>query len=93
MGNKGMREMGKTTFREIRSSLGRFMAIFAIIALGVGFFAGLKVTKDAMLATVREYLNRYGFYDFRIVSTLGFDQENVEAFSGMKDVAAAEGSV
>ncbi len=93
MGNKGMREMGKTTFREIRSSLGRFMAIFAIIALGVGFFAGLKVTKDAMLATVRKYLNRYGFYDFRIVSTLGFDQENVEAFSGMKDVAAAEGSV
>ncbi len=93
MGKKGMREIRKTTFREIKSSLGRFMAIFAIIALGVGFFAGLKVTKEAMLATVRGYLNHYGFYDFRLASTLGFDQENVDALAGAKDVAAAEGSV
>lgn len=93
MGKKGMREIRKTTFREIKSSLGRFMAIFAIIALGVGFFAGLKVTKEAMLATVRDYLNHYGFYDFRLVSTLGFDQENVDAFARQKDVEAAEGSL
>ena len=39
----------KTTVREIRESLGRYMAILAIVALGVGFFTGLKVTKPAML--------------------------------------------
>ena len=93
MGKSGMGGIRKTTFREIRSSFGRFMAIFVIIALGVGFFAGLKVTKEAMMATVREYLNQYGFYDFRLVSTLGYDQENVDAISGAKDVEAAEGSV
>lgn len=27
----------KTTLREIRESLGRYMAILAIVALGVGF--------------------------------------------------------
>ena len=59
-----MREVGKktllrkSTFREIWSSLGRFMAIFAIIALGVGFYAGLTVAKKAMLATVKDYLNQ-----------------------------------
>ena len=31
----------KTAFREIKTSLGRYLAILAIIALGVGFFAGL----------------------------------------------------
>ncbi len=93
MGKRGMRGIRKSTFREIRSSLGRFMAIFAIIALGVGFFAGLKVTKEAMLATVKGYLDRHAFYDLRLISTLGFGPENTDAFAGAKDVEAAEGSV
>lgn len=88
-----MKELRKSTFREIKSSLGRFMAIFAIIALGVGFFAGLKVTKAAMVDTVTAYLNNHAFYDYRLVSTLGFGQEDVNAFLTSGDVEAAEGSV
>ena len=88
-----MKELRKSTFREIKSSLGRFMAIFAIIALGVGFFAGLKVTKAAMVDTVTAYLNNHAFYDYRLVSTLGFGQEDVNAFLSSRDVEAAEGSV
>lgn len=88
-----MKGIRKTTFREIKSSFGRFLAIFAIIALGVGFFAGLKVTKEAMVDTVTDYLNRHGFYDFHLISTMGFDQENVDMLAGARDVEAAEGSV
>ncbi|MDE5589073.1 MAG: ABC transporter permease, partial [Acetatifactor sp.] len=88
-----MREIRKSTFREIKSSLGRFMAIFAIIALGVGFFAGLKVTRDAMVLTVKSYLDNHAFYDFRLLSTLGFEEENVQVFRMQEDVEAAEGSV
>ena len=50
MGN-GMR---KTTYREIKGSFGRYMAIFAIVMLGVGLFAGLKATTPAMVATDRK---------------------------------------
>ena len=39
----------KTAFREIKTSLGRYLAILAIIALGVGFFAGLRVTRTALV--------------------------------------------
>ncbi len=88
-----MRGIRKTTFREIKSSFGRFLAIFGIVALGVGFFAGLKVTTEAMVATVTEYLDVHRFYDLRLVSTLGFDQENVDSFAAAADVEAAEGSV
>lgn len=88
-----MREIRKSTFREIKSSLGRFMAIFAIIALGVGFFSGLKVTQDAMVHTVKDYLDSHAFYDFRLLSTLGFEEENVQALGMQEDVEAAEGSV
>ena len=92
-----MREVGKktllrkSTFREIWSSLGRFMAIFAIIALGVGFYAGLTVAKKAMLATVKDYLNQHAFYDFRLISALGFDEESVEYLAD--GASAVEGAV
>jgi len=92
-----MKEIKKSTYREIKSSFGRFMAIFAIVALGVGFFAGLKVTKEAMLSTVREYLERYAFYDFRLLSTLGFEEEDAAFLAESGSEAGAglevEGSV
>lgn len=84
--------MLKTTLREIRQSLGRYMAILAIVALGVGFFAGLKATKPAMVEITEEYLTELNFYDFRLLSTLGFDETDVEFFGEQKDVEAAVGS-
>ena len=88
-----MKGIRKTTFREIKSSFGRFLAIFAIIALGVGFFAGLKVTKQGMMATVQDYLDRHAFFDYRLLSTMGFEQEDVDGFAGAQWVEAAEGAV
>lgn len=69
------------------------MAIFAIIALGVGFFAGLKVTKEGMTATVKDYLDRHAFFDYRLLSTLGFQQEEVDFLALAPDVEAAEGAL
>jgi len=84
--------MLKTTFREIRHSFGRYIAILAIIALGVGFFAGLKATKPAIVGITEEYLTELNFYDFRLLSTLGFDEENIELFQEQKGVETAVGS-
>ena len=70
--------MIKTTVREIRESLGRYMAILAIVALGVGFFVGLKVTRPAMLDTAGRDLEEKELYDLRLISTLGFDETDVE---------------
>ena len=49
----------KTILRSIRMTLPRFLAIFAIIALGVGFFAGLKVTTPSFVHTVNGYANEF----------------------------------
>ena len=56
MGIKMKSMMRKTTLREIKQSFGRFFAIFAIVALGVSFFAGLKVTKKVMTGSADKYL-------------------------------------
>ena len=86
-------QLGKSIFREIKSSMGRFLSIMAIIGLGVGFFAGLKIAKQAMVETVEGYLAEHRFYDYRILSTLGFDQESVDYLQKQEDVAAAEGAL
>ena len=45
----------KDTFREIKISAGRFISILAIVALGCGFFAGLKATMPDMVDSANEY--------------------------------------
>lgn len=83
----------KSIFRTIRKSLGRYLAILAIIALGVGFFAGLRVTETAMLQTADDYINELKLFDFRLISTLGLTEEDVQAFASLDGVQSAEGSV
>lgn len=83
----------KSTFREIRSSLGRYLAILAIVALGVGFFSGLKVTQEAMVKTTDSYLSEHNLFDYRLVSTLGFEDKDVEELSKLSDVEAVASSI
>lgn len=64
----------------------------AIIALGVGFFAGLKVTKPGMVQTGNTYMREYSLYDFRLISTYGFDDAEVEKLKNHAQVLVAEGS-
>ena len=75
-----MKALQKSSLREIRKSLGRYLAILAIVALGVGFFCGLRVCRDAMVETGDDYLDRQSMYDYRLVSTVGFDQGDADAF-------------
>ena len=85
--------MKKTTLREIRQSLGRYLAIFAIVAMGVGFFAGLKITRQVMITSANAYLEEKQLYDYRLLSTLGFEDEDVQTLSSKEDVRFVEGAV
>lgn len=86
------RNLRKTTFREIKNSFGRYIAILAITALGVGFFGGLKICTPAMVNVGNQYLENAAFYDYRLVSTYGFEEEDVKILSGLEGVSDAEGS-
>lgn len=71
----------KDTLRRIRSTKGRFFAIMAIIAIGCGFFAGVKVTSPDMKKTADKYYNDRNLMDVRLVSTFGFSSEEIERLS------------
>ena len=82
-----------STLREIKQTFGRYIAILLIIALGVGFFAGLKVTDPAMRQSMNEYLKDNNFYDFRLISTLGFEDEDIDFLTENIDARYVEGSI
>ena len=86
-----MRPYAKTILRSVRMTLPRFLAIFAIIALGVGFFAGLKVTTPSFVLTGNKYINDYALYDFKLLSTIGFTDEDIEALAS-RTSCVVEGS-
>ncbi len=86
------KSMWKTTLREIRSSFGRYIAIFAIIALGVGFFSGLKVTRQVMVEATDKFVSEHGMFDYRLISTLGLTDTDVEAIRALPEVDDAYGA-
>lgn len=86
--------MKKTTLknigRDIFSSFSRFIAIFAITALGAGFFAGLSAVGPDMEATADEYYSKTKLMDFSLLSSMGFTSEDVTALRAQTDVSAVE---
>ncbi len=87
------RTFHKNIFRTITKSLGRFMAIFSIIALGVGFFAGLKASKPDMIKTGKKYVEDQVLFDYRLISTWGFTPEEIEKIQESDSITVAEGAV
>lgn len=76
----------KYIFRDIKKSKGRFISIIAIVALGVAFFAGVKISPVDMKKTADTYFDNYNLMDIRILSTLGFTDEDCKALKEIKGV-------
>ena len=79
---------GKSIFRTIRSSLSRFLAILAIVALGVGFFAGLLSSPVDMRISADYYYDDTHMYDVKVVSTLGLTENDLSAVQAVEGVEA-----
>ena len=80
------RSYSKMILREFRHSFSRFLAIFAIIALGVGFLAGLLATTPDMRYSMDQYYRQTNLMDLRIVSTMGLTKQDVEEIRSTEGV-------
>lgn len=68
----------KDSLREIRKTFSRFLAILAIVAISIAFFTGIKITCPDMKNTADKYYDDYRLMDFRLVSTVGFNSEDIQ---------------
>lgn len=76
----------KDSLRNITKSLGRFLSILAIVALGVAFLSGLKISPEVMKGTADQYYDDYNLMDIRVVSNLGLTDDDLEAISRVEGV-------
>lgn len=70
--------MLKNALAEMRKTKSRFLSIFGIIAIGTGFFAGLMASEPDMKYSSDSYFDRANLMNYRIISTYGFDNEDIE---------------
>ena len=85
---RGLSAFSKTIVRDIRGSLGRFVAIMGIVALGCGFYAGLQMSGPIMRLEADEFYDGTNLYDIRIVGTLGFEDKDVARVAKIEGVQA-----
>ncbi len=79
-----MKAIKKNIFREIQKTKSRFISILAIIAISTGFFTGVKTASPSMIETGKQYFENQNLMDLRLVSTVGFDEDDIKAIKSMK---------
>ncbi len=76
----------KEALREIWKSRTRFLSILGIVALGVGFFAGVKASCPDMKLTMMHYYEDTALADVHLVSSYGFNENDIEAIEGVSGI-------
>lgn len=79
------KSLWKDTIREIGRTKTRFLSIFAIILLGVAFFAGLSATGPVMINTADEYYSDQNLSDLHVFSTMGLEEEDSDLLNSLED--------
>ncbi|MCL2532033.1 MAG: FtsX-like permease family protein [Oscillospiraceae bacterium] len=83
------RALFRDTLRSMRRTLPRFISIVIIVALGVGFFTGLRAVSPGMRAAAYNFFADLHLADIVIQSTVGFDEHDrlaVLELSGVENV-------
>ena len=78
--------------RSITASLGRFLAIVCIVALGCGFYAGLKMSGPDMRIVADDLYDGCKLYDLRVASSLGFGGDDAERLAAIEGIEAVSSS-
>ena len=82
----------KNSFRKIRRSLGRFLSLIFIVALGSAFFSGVREAATDMIRTVDEYYDDTSLMDYKIISTMGLTDGDLESIRAISDDLIVEPS-
>ena len=85
------RALRKDFYMEIRRSMGRFLSIFFIVAIGCAFFSGIRASEPDMRYSGDAYFDRKNMMDIEVISTLGLTEDDLDAIRNVDGVSAAEG--
>lgn len=81
----------KDFYMEIRRSLGRFLSIFFIVAIGCAFFSGIRASEPDMRYSGDAYFDDKNLMDIQVISTLGLTEDDAKAVQNVDGIEKAEG--
>ena len=88
--------MKKNIFRkdfiiEIKKTMGRFVSIFFIVALGVAFYSGIRASEPSMRITADQYFDDSELMDLKVMGTMGLTKADIKAIGKVSGIEAVEG--
>ena len=75
----------KNSLKKIKKSLGRFISLILIVALGSAFFSGIREASFDMIKTMDKYYDDTFLMDYKIVSTMGLTDDDVDSISKLSN--------
>lgn len=82
----------KHIFRKIKNNYKRFLSLFCMSLLGVGFYAGIQASGPDILKTLDKFYDDNNVYDIEIISTLGLTNNDIESIKKIKDIDKVYGT-
>ena len=81
----------KDFYMEIRRSIGRFLSIFFIVAIGCAFFSGIRSSEPDMRYSGDAYFDSKNLMDIQVISTMGLTADDLTAIENVDGIEKAEG--
>lgn len=76
---------------EIKKTMGRFVSIFFIVALGVAFYSGIRASEPSMRITADQYFDDSELMDLKVMGTMGLTKADIKAIGKVSGIEAVEG--
>ena len=76
----------KNFYMEIRHSLGRFLSIFFIVAIGCAFFSGIRASEPDMRYSGDAYFDEKNLMDIQVMSTMGLTEDDLDAIRAVDGI-------
>ena len=76
---------------EIKKTMGRFVSIFFIVALGVAFYSGIRASEPSMRFTADQYFDDSELMDLKVMGTMGLTKADIKAIGKVSGIEAVEG--
>ena len=81
----------KDFIMEIKKTMGRFVSIFFIVALGVAFYSGIRASEPSMRITADQYFDDSKLMDLKVMGTMGLTKADIKAIGKVSGIEAVEG--
>ncbi len=82
----------KNSLKKVKKSFGRYLSLVLIIFIGVGFYTGIIESIPNIKNVQKEFYEDKNAMDIKIISTLGFTNDEINSLKKINNISTSIGS-